>query len=125
MTEPTLRRLRITTPDQPSPDAREGTQALWWREHSMGLSRPSLALLLGISAKTVEREELSKTVSIIYRLACAALNHGELDGWAWKRNDSNRWIRVRSAAKKRELERSFKLGRTLSGMPSSGYQPNK
>jgi hypothetical protein len=108
MSEAIVRRLRITTPEVLPPGASEGAEAMWWREHTMGLSRPSLATLLGISAKTVEREESGEQVSTLYRLACAALNHGQLDDWAWKRTDANRLIRVSTAAKKNEIERRIK-----------------
>jgi hypothetical protein len=77
-----VRRLAIPTPEKSPRDGPEGLQAAWFRERILRLSRPHLASRLGVSTKTVERQESSPHVSNQYRLACAAVAAG-LDDWKW------------------------------------------
>lgn len=69
----TIRRLRPTTQEWPGDEAPEGKRAAYWREHVMGLSRPAMAELLGLTSQTITRYEESDEVPAMYRLACAAL----------------------------------------------------
>ena len=80
-----IRPLKQAVPGEPLDTEPEGRSAAWFREKAMRLSRPALARKLGISAKTVEREENRERVSTEYRLACAALALG-LENWSWGKN---------------------------------------
>lgn len=104
MSKPIARRLRVTTSQRPTGNAPEGLSAAWWRENVLGISRPALAELLEISAKTVKREETGERVSTEYRLACAALD-AKLDQWSWKGTTDFSLVRmpkrVREARNKR------------------------
>jgi hypothetical protein len=89
---PNSYRPRLTGPETPTDEMAEGLRAAWWRERVLEISRPKLAELLGVSAKTVTREEQRSRVSTEYRLACAALD-AELAGWSWKSSRPDRSAR--------------------------------
>lgn len=78
-----VRRLRPTLPaEPPRPAAPEGQRAAYWREQTMRLSRPALAVILGIkSTKTIAKYEGMDVVPLEYRLACAALMVGVEFDW--------------------------------------------
>lgn len=78
-----VRRLRPTVPAAPPRhNAPEGHRAAFWREQIMRLSRPALAIILGIkSTKTIAKYEGMAVVPLEYRLACASLMVGVEFDW--------------------------------------------